>query len=486
MKRRKLYTIASSVICASILLSSCGNGAQKADSGAPYQIQWYFIGNTDVAEIGAVETEVNNYIKDKINATVKMNSLEWGTYNHVSNMISGNESFDLMWTSSYCIPYATNAAKGAFTELDGLLDKEGQGAKKVLGETFLSGTKINGHIYALPINKEQAHNYGIVFRKDLVDKYKIDINSINSVKDLEPALAVIKQNEPEIIPILMGGGKTPASALDFDAITSTGGFYSDTNDSKIVNYFESDKYKEACKLAQTFFSKGYVNEDAGYGSSGATPQDSNYFCWIEKTKPGKADEYTSSSTMGYKFVQKDITAPIISSGDTQGSMMAIPASCKNPAKVMQFLNLLYTDKKLLNTVVFGIEGKNYKKTGDNTIEQIKNSGYSQAGMQWMFGNVLLDYTLPEEDPDKAKKFEEYNKVAKTSKSLGFSFDPSKVKTKISAIENVIKEYQLLLETGSVNVDENLPKFTDKLKQAGNDEVIAEIQKQYDDFKKSGK
>ena len=58
--------------------------------------------------------------------------------------------------------------------------------------------------------------------------------------------------------------------------------------------------------------------------------------------------------------------------------MAVSRTCQNPEVVMQFMELFNTDKYLHNLIVYGIEGKNYTKIDDNTIDPIRGSGYGNA------------------------------------------------------------------------------------------------------------
>ena len=63
-----------------------------------------------------------------------------------------------------------------------------------------------------------------------------------------------------------------------------------------------------------------------------------------------------------------------------------------PARAMMFLNLLHTDKYLINLLNWGIENKHYKKVSDNVIDyapgvDAKTTGYSM-NQSWMFGNQL--------------------------------------------------------------------------------------------------
>ncbi|MNZ88202.1 hypothetical protein D3C78_1070870 [compost metagenome] len=61
------------------------------------------------------------------------------------------------------------------------------------------------------------------------------------------------------------------------------------------------------------------------------------------------------------------------------------------------------------------------------------------------------------------------------------FDSEPVKAEVGALANVIRQYQRALETGSVDVDKALAEYEAKLKDAGIDKVIAEKQRQFDEF-----
>lgn len=490
MEKKRLIGAVTAAALASVSLAGCGGGTEKTDAGGadkPYEIQWYFIGNQGQTDMQSVETAINEYIKPKINATVKMNSYAWGTYeNKVTMMLSSGEPLDLVFTAAGTLDYSMNAAKGAFLELDELLDKYGKETKEILTDSFLEGARINGKLYALPANKDKAHNFGFVYRTDLAEKYNFDMESVKSFEDLKPMLEVIKANEPEVTPLGMSGGRNPAVALDFDTVTYPCGMFPDAEDDKIINVVETEEYLNACKLAEQYFKAGYVRQDCAVSTNyGAIQKEGGFFISLEQCKPGKADELASASN-GQSFGQIDITPSRTAITDATGSMMAIPRNCKNPDRVMQFLNLLYTDPVLNNLVVNGIENKHYIKKGENRIERINESGYSQAGYQWMFGNVMLNYLLPDEADDKYERLTEYNETAEPSRMLGFAFDSEPVRNELAAITNVEKEFRVQVETGSVNVEEYIKNYREKLKSAGIDKVIAEMQKQYDEWRAENK
>ena len=75
-----------------------------------------------------------------------------------------------------------------------------------------------------------------------------------------------------------------------------------------------------------------------------------------------------------------------------------------------------------------------------------------------------------------------NSQALKSSLLGFTPDLSRMLIQRKNIEMVWEKYYPSLMTGSLDVDAELPKFNDELKQAGIDEVRAEVQKQLDDWR----
>ena len=52
---------------------------------------------------------------------------------------------------------------------------------------------------------------------------------------------------------------------------------------------------------------------------------------------------------------------------------------------------------------------------------------------------------------------------------------------MAAVQSVFDQYRLPLENGVIDPDENLPKFIQALKDAGIDTVIAEKQRQLDEW-----
>lgn len=156
---------------------------------------------------------------------------------------------------------------------------------------------------------------------------------------------------------------------------------------------------------------------------------------------------------------------------------------------MAFLNLMYEDQDIVNLFSWGVEGTHYVKVdgSDHMIKYPDGKDAASVGynsLAWMFGNQFLSYVMQGNDPEIWKKTKEFNESAIPSKALGFIFDGAKVQTEYAAVSNVVTQYKLPLETGSVDPEKLLPEFIEKLKAAGIDKIIAEKQRQLDEWAKA--
>jgi putative aldouronate transport system substrate-binding protein len=154
---------------------------------------------------------------------------------------------------------------------------------------------------------------------------------------------------------------------------------------------------------------------------------------------------------------------------------------------MQFLNLLYTDSDLVNLLIYGIEGEHYVRLPDGTIGYPDGMDAETAGYRntvpWVLPNQLLSYVWHGNDPDVWKKTEVFNKTARVSKVIGFTFDPGPVQQENDALNGIVSNYSYGLETGQLDPDVYLTKMLKEMEEAGVERVIAEAQRQYDLFLK---
>ncbi|GAB6929668.1 ABC transporter substrate-binding protein [Paenibacillus sp. JCM 10914] len=475
------------LLSASMLLSACGGGkdnnAGEGNAEKPVELIWYTIG-TPQKDTAMVVEEINKYTAEKIGATVDMKLIDFGDYNQkMQVMVASGEPMDILFTSSWAFDYVQNARKGAFMELDELIENHGQDIKEAIDPAFLEGSKVDGHNYAIPANKELPAQEAWRFNKTLLDKHNLDISNVKSLDSLEPLLKTIKENEPNVVPLAISRDFSPLLPFDYIIEKMPMAVYLDDKEElKVVNFLEMPETMEMLKIMNKYYKAGYISPEAATTNSTQDLYTSgNWFTDRATTQPF-ADNAWSQST-GYPIVSTPAGDPMIFNWSVMGSMQAISANSKYPEKAMEFLNLLNTDVYLRNLVDSGIEDVHYKKLSENVVENLPESkNYDMP--TFALGNVMLTYLNPEDPENKWEEFEAFNESGEAAPLLGFNFNPTKVSTELASINNVKEEFWAPLMTGTVNPEEFLPKANEKLKAAGLDKIMAEVQSQIDEWKAS--
>ncbi|HEX3030434.1 MAG TPA: ABC transporter substrate-binding protein [Clostridia bacterium] len=485
----------------SFMLSGCGSSdtetsdstsADKAEKLKPYEINAYFLA-PQCKDLKLVQDKINKILKKKINATIKLNYFWWDNYQSKQQLaVASTKRIDVMFSPSWW-GFNDYVAKKAWLPLDDLLAEYGKDIVANIPPAYLKGPIVNGKLYAIPTAKDMFGTGGFIFNKALIDKYGFDIKTISKPEDIEPWLKKIKEKEPGIIPFLSTKGDQQQYLVqDFQINVGTVdvpvGYQKTDGHVTICNLLETDISKRIFKLSRSWYKKGYINKDVATLQDGTPMKKAKkVFCWTEQLKPGKADELTAQ--FGYKLVQanawKDIqyyeTTP-----DLTNSQLVIPSTSDDPARAMMFINLLFTDKELKNLLDWGIEGKHYKKIGENQIDfadgvTADNSGYYGLAQWAMGGSQFLDYLWASESPDKWQKMQEFNDSAKPMKIVGWTYDSSKVKSEIAALSPIGQNQVQPLSEGLVDYDTYYPKLKSSLEKAGINRVITDCQKSVNAF-----
>lgn len=476
-KIKKLIALASCTILTASIFAGCGASNSGKKDGEAVNLTWYAIG-AEPKDLQLVQEEANKYLLDKINATIDMKFIEYGDYTQkMGVIINSGENFDLAFTSSWAGDYLGNARKGGFLELNDYLETTGKDMKEAIDQRFWDGATIDGKIYGVPNQKEISTAPMWVFTKEYIDKYNIPYQDLKTLQDLEPWLKVIKENEPNVVPLYITKGFSAPQY--FDQLVDPIGVEHGDDTLTIKNMFETEQMKKDLETLRKYYKLGYINAD-----SASAQDDKAVKRFITKGDGQPYAELLWSKDLKYDVVATPIMDSYITNGSTTGSMLAVSSNSKNKEKAVEFLNLLNTDKYIRNLLNYGIEGTHYNKIGDNQIEIIEENRKNYEVGYYTLGNLFITDVLSNEPTTKWDEFKEFNNEAKSSPALGFKFEPSAVSNEIAAVNNVLEEFKATLYSGSVDIDEYLGKLNNKLKEQGIDKVIAEMQKQIDEWKKT--
>lgn len=486
-KRKSFSLVLTTLLALTLVVSACGGGkTNNVTDGAANggktsekttELIWYTIG-VPQKDLSRVTAEINKYTKEKINTTVDIKMIDFGDYSQkMQVMAASGDPMDIVFTSSWAFDYVQNARKGAFMQIDDLLEKQGKGIKETLDPAFLEGSKVDGHNYGVPANKELPAQEVWRFNDELVKKHNLDISSVKSLESLEPLLKTIKENEPGIVPLAITKDFTPLLPFDYVIEKLPMVVNLDTKDYKVVNILETPELKSALDTMHKYYKAGYISPEAATTTSAEDLYKSGkWFTDRAATQP--LAENSWSASYGYPVTSTPAGDAVTFNWSVMGSMQAISANSDHPEKAMEFLNLLNTDPVLRNMVDSGIEGVHYEKVSENVMKNLPESkNYDMP--TFSLGNMLITY-LNENDPEnKWELFKEFNASAKNAPLLGFNFDATKVSKEIAAIQNVRAEYWPSLMTGTVDPATYLSRANEKFKAAGLDAVMAEVQAQLD-------
>lgn len=448
---------------------------------APVELSWYYFGNTPGTGQAAVETALDAYLKDKINATIKFYPLDWnGFATTVGAKSAANEPFDIVFSPSW-IGFLDYAAKNVYMDITDLFPKYCPKTKALLGD-FVNGGFLNGKQLAIPTLKEMAHTAGFMLNKQLLDKYNLDINTLNTPADLEPMLKVIKENEPDITPFSVDGGSSLATIVPIDPVTGDNsyGVGALSGTTKVMDDFEIPEYVAALRMSRDWYQKGYIDKNAATDAAtnsqktAADRKDGKVFAYVSNTIPGSAAVQSNDKVT---WTQKQIMGAVTNLQDMRGSMNSISITSKNPERALMFLELVNNDPIVNNLIAWGIENKNYVVSAPGVIHQIMDSDYVHTN-QWVFGNETINFLKDTESPTKWDDIKKFNESAVPEKSMGFAYTKSDdFKSQMDACRLI--EGKQYLQYGVSDIDTELPKLITQLKQAGIDDIVASVQAEYD-------
>ena len=515
-KKIVAFVLAGSMVAAA--LAGCGNTSKSKEAAKPESGSETTAGT----EAGAVDTsehvvltmycigdeggiyaqqhldKLNEVLTEKINAEINPVMVSWGDYKTKLPMVwAGGEAYDLTYVANWT-GYFAEADKGAFMDITELFPAY---APKTYAECqekgYLETTKVNDKLYMVPADKPEYTTFFYNYREDLRKKYNCP--EIVDLETLETYMQAIKDNEPG----MTAYGYTSTETMRFACFLneqdwsrpldtgSSGVFVYDLKDpTKVFNVAETPEYEEFVKKTREYYEKGYWSQSI-MAETAATR---------DLFKGGQTAIYLSNhsnSNLAYQEMLSQypeweigIYSSDLESGMTErvaaaNNGMAVGAYSKNPERAMMFLELAYQDQEVYDLVANGLEGVTYEKDEATMTKWIpEGTDASELGLKNLgMGISTQKFHLgsKNDNPLVTKLTEEYDKVAVFPGLAGFSINQDEISTELAAIKSVVDEYKFTLDKGVVEPEEGLAQLRQKLKDAGSEKVLEEINAQVADY-----
>lgn len=519
MQKKNKSIFLAIVLTLVMILSACGSGGNKGteenttpaadkettsnqpalkdgqvDTSKEVKLKMVFVGPKPV-DYDLVFAEINKKLKEKINATIEGEFLDWSDWAQKYPLkLAANEDFDLIYSANWA-GYNDQALKGGFLELtDKMLSTYMPQTWKAMSKISWDQAKVNGKLYMVPQNNGESVEKLILYREDLRKKYNLP--AIDSPETYANYLKAVAQNEKGIIPFTPETGdwklhnldrillkqKNDWNMLDFDLPF---GFKLTDEKGQIFSVYETPEFKDLLHYYKDLadnnaWSKNVLNNKNDHQ---------------QDFKEGKTASITHNlGTLGslmasmrlnnskFEVALADITPNSKKSQaiSTQNGT-SIHATSKNPERALLFIDLMQNDKELHDLMMSGINGVHYTPVGDDKFKSTDKSDNYTGFSNWSFNSNLNrdNESFPQEATDMSNGWDAkvYHYPLET-----FVFDNSKVKTEVANVSNVMLRYAIPLEYGAIkDVDKGLEDLNKQIKAAGAEKIQKELQSQIDAF-----
>jgi len=469
-----------------------GNNA-PADSETPeevYTVKFALITLAVVPNleaIQAVEDEINRHLAESGETRYVLDLSVVNVADYFTNIpmeLAAGQGPDLIMMLDTMPTYVDN---GYVVPLDPYLDTELKETVDLIGPILNSG-KINGSVYMIPRYYGTVLDWKFIYNNDLAEGV-YDMSQVTDLDSLEPALAALKEKYPDEHFLVYADQFH--MMYSYETNTSQIGTYAATvgEDTTLVSYYETEAYKKAIQTAYEWRQKGYLDPE---GSTNTLTHDEAVFSGSSKgvlmghSAPvdGIADMFDEMNAYGADFSAVNVGYSDLYT-DTVG--VGVSYTSKRPDLAANFINHLYVDEYLWNTMIYGVEGQDYVWNEDHTVvsypEGLDGSSIPYMFMMYSCGIIGNGFFYLPFEGNNAGNSPEYGmelmEKAWAPPLYGFTPSNANVLNEVAAVSNVVSQYNEVLTFGDVDPAEFYDQFISELKAAGIDTIIADYQAQAD-------
>ncbi|MBP3962827.1 DUF3502 domain-containing protein [Paenibacillus lignilyticus] len=514
------------------------NAAETTESTAPEEVTLEFYMPSPTANVNDLEAVLDKFYeetKDTLNTKIHFNFTTFDDIGQkVSLKLAAGEQVDSVFTAQWTNPnISAMISKDQLVNLDSYFNNDKYpGLKKAFTPEYLKNNSFadktgSSHVYGIPFTHAFSGGATIYYRKDMAEKY--GIGEIKSLADLEKFYDAVLANDKGIVPFTFNGSTDYVSDLlltmtqpltsKHNYMVNMGGTsvsvaikpdgtayaaktidgYSDPEFLKLLpEPMNTMDPLKGFKMVREWYKKGYLEKDilaqkdpdgqfmSGKAASVFRTLDiySSESQQLETSIPGaKIGAYVITPGL------MDGTAKAVGSDFKAWNFAAIPANSKNVDRTIAFFDWLFANQENHDLFEFGIAGKHWQAEGTTkysypaTVDAATNYNFPGFTLTWNPTMVRYDSKTPDNIVTMLNNMGDTNFFYKMP-NAGFSFVPDSVKTEVAKVSEVRTQ---LYTIGHGVVDDaagNLTKIQKALDKAGYQKVVAEVEKQFNEFLKT--
>ncbi|UQZ33411.1 ABC transporter substrate-binding protein [Paenibacillus sp. PK3_47] len=508
MRYRKIQRLVIVVPALLILLIAGCTKAEQPDSRKDTEtvtLNGYLIGSAP-AGLNEVMERINDKLAADLNVRIHISYIGWGELAaRYPLVLTSNENVDFIFASNWTY-YSQIAARGGFRAITPEMMKTYMPLHyQATDQQAWKQAEVGGNVYMIPSASPDLKVPVTLIRGDLRKKY--GLSEIRRFSDLQPYLAAVKANEPEMVPIRVDKQYDFAkihSNLQWelgpavvDLITTTNGFSGvfsswDSNDGALLSIFDEplrSSYLEAARIVKVWYDHGYINHDAiankirskdsfEQGLSAVAFGNSNDIQATLVAAEQKGWEIEIIPSLSAKGTY--ITDPYINNG------VALPAESKHPELTMQAMDLIMEDPSYSRLVYFGIEGKNYVlKNGEIALPEgisADTNDYPPDAAGFWFANKSKFPAFASWSAMYREHRKQISSMLVPYRYTSFNFNPTPVKGELEQINQAALQYLSPLQGGMVSdVDQAYDRMQRAVTAAGFPKVLNEARRQANQY-----
>lgn len=481
---KNIKKLLSMLLCAAMIIgtASCAQKEVNSTGGKMVTLKWYFPCATQ-EDNALVFEKANELIGEKLNIRVDFIPIDFGSFDQKMQVVNAaRDNYDLVFTSNWLNNYYQNVEKGnikAISEEE--LKEYAPDLYESINPRLWDGVRVKGEIYGIINQQIFARQAGLYIPEVFREKYNINLDSLTSYDGIENYLKTIHENEPEANQ-LGGLWHTLRNYYGFELFMGTdlpvAINYKKEGVPQVFNIYDTDEYRKYIHNKRKWMDEGLIADILEETSSSAVDQVKNDkimnpISSLDTYKPGVEDEMFSLTNI-YPAI-KLVDQPLLTSTSVTSTLTSISDTSEHVEECLKLLNYINTDKEIYNLLSFGIEGRHYTKVSDNRIEINKDNQYIVAN--WALGNVFNAYLYGNQADDTWEQTKKINDSAVFSPLFGFAPDMENITVETANCQTVVKEYSERMEQKIGDLDADYEEYMSKLKTAGIDKIINEMQDQ---------
>lgn len=425
---------------------------------------------------------------------------------------STGEQLDIM--SMVNLDWVDQGMNGALLALDDLLARNPEIAAE-LPEWFLELGKINGETYMIPNYQQMANQYFWVTPTEWFEQCDYTYEEVQTALFERDFDKLAQFTEDYVVSVREYTGKDtkylypsvfsyPHNWYDasnaVNTVSSSEKFYYNLETEKIECTYLSEPTQNAWRKEAEWYLEGYNYPDqvtAKITSNvlGDIMNDVSYVLYrVEGKGTTEMAKEIFDENYGYDCTVWALQDVYYIPETNAADGVAISATTEHAEDAAKVLALLFNSKyeEIYNTLVYGLEGIHYEDNGDGTVTTLEFSG-SQGGAEttycywkWVGGNTFnakLNQSMTQEQEDYILNEINEGEDSVISPLMGITFDTTNITNELAQIKSLHSEYVNSFRYGIYgnDVDKYIDEFVGKLKVAGIQKVLDELNAQVDAF-----